>query len=115
MNEELIKGQKVIKLPGGGLELGEGLREGLVREWKEELGMDIEVLDHFYTTDFYQPSAFDNTQVISVYYRVKGDLNIPISNMQSNERTYWMSMAEVRANTFTLPIDRVVGGMLAGN
>jgi hypothetical protein len=28
------------------------------------------------------------------------------------ERTYWLPLAEVTENTFTLPIDKVVGGML---
>ena len=30
-------------LPGGGLELGETLRDGLTREMKEETGLDVEV------------------------------------------------------------------------
>ncbi len=67
--DELIKGHETTKFPGGGLELGEGLRDGLVREFKEECNVDVEVTDHFYTTDFFVPSAFDkDSQMISVYY-----------------------------------------------
>ncbi len=112
VNEEMIRGQRVIKLPGGGLELGEGPVAGLRREWMEELGLDIAVTGHFYTTDFFQQSAFDDSQVISLYYYVKADPGAAIRNAEPNERTYWMPLAEVDEATFTLPIDRVVGKML---
>jgi ADP-ribose pyrophosphatase YjhB (NUDIX family) len=115
VNEEMIRGQRVIKLPGGGLAPGEGTIDGLKREWMEELGLDIEVLRHYYTTDFYQPSAFDDSQVISVYYLVKAAPDALIANIIPEERTYWMPVAEIDEATFTLPIDRVVGAMLAGD
>jgi ADP-ribose pyrophosphatase YjhB (NUDIX family) len=114
VNEELIRNRRVIKLPGGGLELGEGIIEGLKREWMEELGLEVEILSHFYTTDFFQPSAFDNSQVISIYYLVTADADQTIQNSEPNERTYWMPLEELSEETFTLPIDRLVGKMLAG-
>lgn len=113
VNEEIIRGWTVIKFPGGGLDLGEGTVDGLKREFREELQIDIEVMEHFYTTDFYQPSAFDDTQVISIYYLVSGaDPAFAITNHVENERTYWMPLSEVSRETFTLPIDKVVGKML---
>lgn len=112
VNEEIIHGRCVIKLPGGGLELGEGTIDGLKREWLEELGLEIEVTGHYYTTDFFQQSAFDDTQVISVYYLVRAASNIAIVNAVAGERTYWMPLRDVAADTFTLPIDRLVGSML---
>ena len=113
INEEIIRGRSVTKFPGGGLDLGEGTRECLAREWKEELGLDINVLDHFYTTDFYQPSAFDNSQVISIYYRVSADkVPLEIVNLVEQERTFWIPLADLRRDTFSLPIDQVVGEML---
>ncbi len=112
VNDELIKGQRVIKLPGGGLKLGEGTIGGLKREWKEELNLDIEVLKHYYTTDFFQQSAFNDTQVISIYYLVKAAVPDMITNLFPEERTYWLPLQELAENTFTLPIDRVVGKML---
>jgi 8-oxo-dGTP diphosphatase len=113
INEELIRGKYVIKFPGGGLDPGEGTIDGLKREWQEELGMDIEVMSHFYTTDFYQHSAYDDTQVLSIYYLVSGaDPKAAITNQVEGERTYWMPLSGVSGETFTLPIDKVVGGML---
>ena len=113
LNEELIRGQQVIKFPGGGLDWGEGLIDCLKREWKEELDLDIEVLDHFYTTDYFQHSAFDGSQVISIYYLVMAkDAPEIIINHEENERAYWMPLEDVSADTFTLAIDKKVGDML---
>ena len=112
VNEELIRGRHIIKFPGGGLNWGEGIKDCLVREWKEELNIDITVLSHFYTTDFFQPSAYDNSQVISIYYYVTAQVPETFVNSEPNERTYWMELKDVTADTFTLAIDKVVGGML---
>ena len=59
------------KFPGGGLEFGEGTIEGLKREFIEECQLPIEVIRHFYTTDFFIKSAFNDTQVISIYYLIR--------------------------------------------
>jgi 8-oxo-dGTP diphosphatase len=113
VNEELIRNRLITKFPGGGLDWGEGTIDCLTREWKEELGIDIEVLDHFYTTDFFQHSAFDDSQVISIYYRVSAE-TVPatFTNLVANERTFWMPLADLGADTFQLPIDKKVGDML---
>lgn len=112
VNEELIAGRMVIKFPGGGLDWGEGIADCLKREWKEELDLDINIVRHFYTTDFFQTSAFDQSQVISVYYLVAGQLPALFNNLVPGERTFWLPRSEVSADMFTLPIDKVVGGLL---
>ena len=113
VNEELIRGQLITKFPGGGLDWGEGTRDCLKREWKEELDLDIEVLEHYYTTDYFQHSAWDDSQVISIYYFVAA-AQVPskIINLVEQERTYWLPLSELKEDTFTLPIDRIVGNML---
>jgi ADP-ribose pyrophosphatase YjhB (NUDIX family) len=112
VNEELIRGRKVIKFPGGGLDWGEGTIDCLKREWMEELNLEVDVISHFYTTDFFQPSAFDDSQVISIYYLITADANMPIANTMENERTYWMPVSHITADTFSLPIDKIVGDLL---
>ena len=112
INEELIKGRKIIKLPGGGLDWGEGTIDCLKREWKEELDLDIDVLNHFYTTDFFQVSAYDDSQVISIYYLVDAVVSEVITNHVPNERTYWVGLKDISADTFTLAIDKRVGELL---
>ena len=113
VNEELINGNKVVKLPGGGLEFGEGAIDCLKREWREELALDIAVTAHFYTTDFYQPSAFDDSQVISIYYLVHADAEAVIVNHVPGEYTYWLPLKDISSDTFSLPIDKIVGDMLS--
>lgn len=62
-------GMPMTKFPGGGLQYGEGTIDCLKREAREEFGQEIEVLEHFYTTDFFQQAYFhENQQLISIYY-----------------------------------------------
>ncbi|TCD10453.1 NUDIX domain-containing protein [Pedobacter frigidisoli] len=71
VSDEEEHGIRFSKFPGGGLEFGEGLIDGLKREFLEECNAEIEVISHFYTTDFFEKSSFNDSQVISVYYLVK--------------------------------------------
>lgn len=113
VNEEHIMGRSVVKFAGGGLEFGEGMKACLEREWKEELNLDIQVLEHFYTTDFFVPSAFDKfSQVISVYYKVAMKQDVPLHNTEQNERSFWLPLHQLKEDTFTLPIDQHVGQLL---
>lgn len=125
VSDEYIKGNKITKLPGGGLEFGEGTRDCLKREFQEELNLEVEVGDHFYTTDFYVSSSFDtNSQVISIYYMVipKGKLNFKIStsphnyeNKEGAQSLRWIALEQLREADFTLIIDRKVGELLIKN
>ncbi len=122
VSDEYIKKMRVTKLPGGGLEFGEGTRDCLVREFKEELNLNVEIKSHFYTTDFYVASAFDTkSQVISIYYLV-GALEPIHCRISSAEHDYekkegaqsfrWIKLQELKETDFTLIIDRKVGEML---
>jgi 8-oxo-dGTP diphosphatase len=113
--DEKIKGMRVLKFPGGGMDMGEGTIECLKREWQEELGLDIQVLNHFYTTDFYQPSAFDDSQVISIYYLVLPMVPQGYEFPQNDaERFGWLPVDESLPSKISLPIDFRVAQMLAG-
>lgn len=122
VSDEFIKNNKITKFPGGGLEFGEGTRDCLVREFKEELDLDVEVLEHIYTTDFYVSSSFDpNSQVISIYYKVKSlspatykTTTEPhnYENKEGAQSLRWIKLNELKETDFTLIIDRRVGEML---
>lgn len=75
-NEVLISDEKLArvsftKFPGGGLEYGEGLIEALKREFMEECDLEVDIVRHVYTTDFYEKSSFNESQILSIYYQVK--------------------------------------------
>jgi len=71
LSHENIDGFQMVKFPGGGLEFGEGIKDGLRREFREELRIDIHILRHIHTTDSFIRSAFKtNEQVIAVHYLV---------------------------------------------
>ena len=123
VSDEYIKKNKITKFPGGGLEFGEGIKDCLIREFKEELDLDVEITEHFYTTDFYVSSAFDpNSQVISIYYKVKSLSKATYKtttephnyeNKEGAQSLRWIKLSELKENDFTLIIDRKVGEMLA--
>jgi ADP-ribose pyrophosphatase YjhB (NUDIX family) len=127
-NEVLLVHERIndfafTKFPGGGLEFGEGIKDCLIREFREETGLTVEVSDHVYTTDFFQESAFCNTdQLISVYYRVKSGNTLSIRldehEIQNNGRTeslrfFWVKREELKESMLTFPIDKLVCGLIA--
>ena len=72
VSDELVRGVRLTKFCGGGLEFGEGTIDCLRREFVEEMNLKVEVVRHLYTTDFFQRSAFNpEHQIISIYYLVK--------------------------------------------
>ena len=106
--DERYAGEKLIKLPGGGLELGEGTIECLHREFAEELNLKIEVLEHFYTQEDFLVSRFrENEQLLTIYYTVN-ILNLEDLNIldDSIENVKWVSLHE--ENPLPLPIDKIV-------
>ena len=130
VSDEFIRGDYFTKFPGGGLEIGEGTRDCLKREFKEETGLDVLVGDHIYTTDYFQPSAFNaNDQIISIYYFAQAeDVNslavktkvfdfelhqIADPNGQS-EVLRWIEWKDLNEDAVSLPIDKIVVRMLKG-
>ncbi|MBL1408805.1 NUDIX domain-containing protein [Sphingobacterium faecale] len=82
VSDERTQSVSFTKFPGGGLEYGEGLIDALKREFIEECNLEIEIVQHLYTTDFYEKSSFNNSQIISIYYLVKaiGPLEITLKD-----------------------------------
>lgn len=128
VSDEFIRGSYITKLPGGGLEIGEGTRDGLAREFVEEANLIVNVGEHFYTTDFFQISAFNNVdQIISIYYYVHADNTEQIhtktqafdflpeqvaDNTKTAEHLRWIPLSELKVEDMTLPIDKVAIQML---
>ena len=105
---EEYAGDFLTKLPGGGLEFGESTIECLKREFQEELNLDINVAEHFYTQDDFLVSRFrDNEQLITIYYlaEILNEQDLLILD-PCIERSEWFDLNG--DNPFQLPIDKRV-------
>ncbi|WP_443939146.1 NUDIX domain-containing protein [Pedobacter sp. MW01-1-1] len=122
VSDEEEYGFRFSKFPGGGLELGEGLIDGLKREFLEECNAEVEIISHFYTTDFYEKSSFNDSQVISVYYLVKELEPLPI-NFKTKIYDFdttgeilqafrWVDIQTLNINEITFKTDKTVASIL---
>ena len=116
--DELINGYKMTKFPGGGLEFGEGTIDCVIREFNEEMNIEVEVIDHVYTTDFFQQSAFNSKeQMLSIYYKIKL-LEVPQLNFKANRYDFegienqiqfrWLDINSIDKKDLSFPIDQYV-------
>jgi len=130
VSDEYIRGGLYTKFPGGGLEVGEGTRDCLKREFMEEMGLAVAIGDHIYTTDYFQPSAFNNAhQILSIYYYAEAleSIKVPLRNKpfdfdeeqlqkycERNEiETFrFIEWDDFGSDAVTLPIDKIVANMV---
>lgn len=133
VSDEYIRGNYFTKFPGGGMEVGEGTKDCLIREFMEELQMPITVGKHIYTTDFYQQSAFNAAyQIVSIYYFVTPLQNFATqikntpfaydeqqltnyAHTKQIESCRFVNWENFSAETVTLPIDKIVAQILKEN
>ena len=130
VSDEFIRGSYYTKFPGGGLEFGEGTRDCLKREFKEEMDLEVEIGDHIYTTDFFQMSAFNpEHQIVSIYYfakavePIKAPLRDTLFDFDEQQMKVYKETGETETFRFvnwdefsedsvSLPIDKIVAGMV---
>ena len=133
VSDEFIRGGYYTKFPGGGLEFGEGTRDCLIREFKEEMDLHVEVGDHLYTTDFFQMSAFNTQyQILSIYYFAKAleEIKAPLrtkpfdfderemkiyEEKKETETFRFIDWEDFSSASVTLPIDKVVADLVKSN
>ena len=112
LSKELIMGEEVFKFPGGGLEYGEGLIDGLSREFEEEMGQKIYNVKHYYTTDFFQRSSFKYTdQLLSIYYtgKLKQRVVNKINKPKKDQPVFiWEKLETLSEVKFKFPIDQLI-------
>ncbi|MFT5777658.1 MAG: 8-oxo-dGTP diphosphatase [Crocinitomicaceae bacterium] len=123
VSDEPRHGVSFTKFPGGGLEWGEGTKECLKRELQEELELDASIGELFYVNDFFQVSAFrDTDQLISFYYLIS-EIDFeqiqcsehPVPMIEEGEKFRWIKRAQISPDQMTFPVDKVVAEMLRDN
>ena len=130
VSDEFIRGAYYTKFPGGGLEIGEGTRDCLKREFKEEMNLEVAVGDHIYTTDFFQQSAFNTAhQILSIYYFATAleEISVPLRRREFDfdeqqmqlynetkqiETFRFIELEQFGPDKLTLPIDKIVAAMV---
>ena len=123
VTDEFQLDMKMTKFPGGGMHFGEGAIDCLKRELMEECGQEIEEIEHFYSTDFYQKALFwDDYQLLSIYYlaRLKEPAHLRVSirafdfdeMCNGNQSFRWVSADGLNSEEFTFPIDKHVALLL---
>lgn len=130
VSDEYIRGDYITKFPGGGMELGEGTRGCLSREFMEELNLKVEVGEHIYTTDIYQQSAFNPAhQIVAIYYLVHalGPITVPLRSKpfefdaaqlelykttKQIETVRLINWDDFSAGSVTLPLDKIAADMV---
>lgn len=117
ITDEFRLGIYMTKFPGGGLQFGEGTIDCLKREFMEELNLPVEIVRHFYTTDFYQPTTLlpSEMQLFNVYYLVTGkkpftfpvtDISNDIPPVDGAQCFRWIFLNDLNPEHFTFPIDQ---------
>ena len=123
LSDEVINDVQMTKFPGGGMNFGEGTIDCLKREAIEEFGQEIEVLQHFYTTDIFQKALFfEDQQLISIYYKARfliqpkfetPEIKFVFLKNNDNGQTFrWFPLVKLHADLFAFPIDKIVSTML---
>src|SRR5690606_5961526 len=105
---EEYAGEQLMKLPGGGLEFGEGVLDCLHREFEEELNVKIKILGQLYTQeDFVVSRCRENEQLLTIYYLVEIiDENDFLIMDPCIEKTEWITI-HTDENPFILPVDKI--------
>lgn len=124
MTDEYRLGTLMTKFPGGALEFGEGTIDCLKREFREELDLEIEVLSHFYTTDFFQVTELlpSDMQLINIYYVVDApkpwnfrtsEKPFDFPEVKDGAQTFrWLPVETLSESDFTLPVDKRIVKMI---
>ena len=124
VSDEFRMNTLMTKFPGGALEFGEGTIDCLKREFMEELNTKIDIIRHFYTTDYYQPTKLlpATMQLISIYYLVEASNSFKFTTSEvpfdfpekvdGAQSFRWLPLDTLKEEDVTLPIDKKVVQML---
>lgn len=88
-NDEILLVQQKVSdkrnwsLPGGRLERGETVQQGLVREMKEETGLDVKILRMLYVCDV-EASEYTVLHITFLLKSAGGKITLPTNELDEN-------------------------------
>ncbi len=108
-NNILLTGREHRLLPGGGLEVGESFEEAAIRECKEEVGYDIQILYTIGFTDEFRSQEGRHQVTYCFVAKIVGEQSTP-TTIEEEEQGFifeWLSvedtisLLEKQKSTFT--------------
>ena len=92
------------EFPGGKVDPGEEIGAALVREWKEETGLDI-LVDHF--VDAFEWER-EQDRILYLVFRVKSVSSAPVLISDEHDAFGWFDRQAMRALDISPALNRVV-------
>lgn len=119
LSQELIAGKDLTKFPGGGVEFLEPPADTVVREFAEELSLNVKVTEIFYVSPHFHRSFFRPQQFIPLYWRVEPIDSLhwdkPFPKIAEGDRTqqgFWQDLSALDPAVFTHPVDREIATLI---
>lgn len=79
--------------PGGKIKLGENIEDSLIRETKEEAGIDIKIIQAFFACDWRPIVKGEQLQIIGIFYLCE-PLSTDIHLSQAHDDFKWILLEE---------------------
>lgn len=122
ISDEIYQGQQFSKFPGGGLEFGETLPDAIKREFIEECDLKIKDVQLLHITDTVVDSAFNDSQVLAVYYQVFTDEQLAVATKTeafdfdegSVQSFRWVSLKDFSIKDLTFEMDQTAWEAIDG-
>ncbi len=105
--DEVIQGKPLRKFPGGGVEHLEAPGIALIREFKEELGVEVRLGPLLYVSPHFHKSFFRPQQLIGLYWEVELVSGTPQAQVPK-ARVDWHPIATLKPLEFTHALDQEV-------
>lgn len=113
--DERVLGKDLRKFPGGGVEFSEGPGDALVREFQEELGVQVELGPLLYASPHFHRSLFRPQQLLALYWEVQLGQGQPVPQAKVPQMSAtWRAIGGISENEMTHPVDREVVKVLKG-